>query len=181
MINADRDCDVGMYSPASKDNILIMMVGLPRSGKSTWAQSQGYPIVCPDAIRLAKTGLRWFGPIEHEVWATARTMIRALFLAGHKVVILDATGLKRKNRDDFKCSQDVIWTRYIQIIDTDVEICKDRAEKTYPELIKIIDWFNEHKDLVDVDEDIKVWGLIKNGKILIPNPMSSTKGTKTGI
>jgi predicted kinase len=172
MILADRSCDVGIYNPNSKDNMLVMMVGLPRSGKSTWALAQGYPIVCPDAIRLAKTGMRWWGPIEHEIWATARTMVRSLFLAGHKVVILDATSLKRKNRDDFKCSQDVLWTRYMQIIDTDVEICKDRAEKTYPELIPIIDWFANNRDLIESDEDIKVLGLIKNGEIVVPCPVS---------
>ena len=35
---------------------LIVMVGLPRSGKTTWARKQGYPIVNPDSIRLAFHG-----------------------------------------------------------------------------------------------------------------------------
>jgi predicted kinase len=160
MIIADRTCAAGMHEPVTQDNKLIMLMGLPRSGKSTWALAQPYPIVCPDAIRLAKTGQRWWGPIEHEVWATARTMIRALFLAGHKIVILDATALKRQQRDQFKCSQDVVWERYIQSIDTDVEICKDRAEKTYPELVPIIDWFAENREVIQPDEDIKLWSLI---------------------
>ena len=38
---------------------LILTVGLPRSGKTTWALAQGYPIVAPDAIRLAVTGQRY--------------------------------------------------------------------------------------------------------------------------
>lgn len=166
MITADRTCDAGMYKPMSQGNKLIMMVGLPRSGKSTWALAQGYPVVCPDAIRLAKTGQRWWGPIEHEVWATARTMIRALFLAGHKIVILDATALRRKQRDEFNCSQDVLWERHMQIIDTDVEICVDRAEKTYPELVDIIHWFHENRELIMPEEDIALWGMIKNGEPL---------------
>ena len=29
---------------------LLATVGLPRSGKSTWAKEQGFPIVSPDAI-----------------------------------------------------------------------------------------------------------------------------------
>lgn len=157
MINADRDCDAGMYQPISQGNKLIMLMGLPRSGKSTWAQAQGYPIVCPDAIRLAKTGQRWWGPIEHEVWATARTMIRALFLAGHKIVILDSTALKQSQRDNFKCSEDVPWERYVQYIDTDIETCKERARKTYPELVDIIDWFDRNKEVILTYEDIKLW------------------------
>ena len=168
MLNADRTCDAGMYNPISMDNRLIMMMGLPRSGKSTWALAQGCPVVCPDAIRLAKTGQRWWGPIEHEVWATARTMVRALFLAGHRVVILDATALKRKQRDEFKCSDDVQWARYVQIIDTDRETCKDRAEKTYPELVEIIDWFADNVDMIQPEENIKVYGIINNGQVLFP-------------
>ncbi|KKK82651.1 hypothetical protein LCGC14_2801230, partial [marine sediment metagenome] len=35
---------------------LILTVGLPRSGKSTWARKQGHPIVNPDSIRLALYG-----------------------------------------------------------------------------------------------------------------------------
>src|SRR5690554_6874569 len=33
-------------------HILICTVGLPRSGKTTWARKQSYPIVNPDSIRL---------------------------------------------------------------------------------------------------------------------------------
>jgi predicted kinase len=32
---------------------LILTVGLPRSGKTTWAKQQGVPMVNRDAIRLA--------------------------------------------------------------------------------------------------------------------------------
>lgn len=35
---------------------LILTIGLPRSGKSTWAKQQGCPVVNPDSIRLALHG-----------------------------------------------------------------------------------------------------------------------------
>lgn len=35
------------------ENILVITVGLPRSGKSTWAKTLGAPIVSCDAIRQA--------------------------------------------------------------------------------------------------------------------------------
>lgn len=38
---------------------LHMMVGLPRSGKSTVANGLGFPIVEPDAIRRAVRGSHW--------------------------------------------------------------------------------------------------------------------------
>lgn len=78
---------------------LILTVGLPRSGKSTWAKQQGFPIVCPDAIRLAIHERNYIQSAEPYVWAIAKTMVQALFIAGHDIVILDATNNTRERRD----------------------------------------------------------------------------------
>jgi len=89
---------------------LILTVGLPCSGKSTWALQQtrryaspiyGSPIVCPDQIRLALHGQRFVAMAEPFVWAIARTMVISLFGAGHQKVILDACNTTRKRRDDW--------------------------------------------------------------------------------
>ncbi len=81
---------------------LILTVGLPRSGKSTWAMKQGVPVVNPDSIRYAIHGQRFLAQAEPLVWATAYTMARALFLAGHETVIVDATNVTQKRRDEWK-------------------------------------------------------------------------------
>ncbi|MGA9768175.1 MAG: AAA family ATPase [Blastocatellia bacterium] len=106
------------------EHILVCTVGLPRSGKSTWAKSQAYPIVNPDSIRLAIHGQRFIGIAEPFVWATAKAMVRALFLAGHQIVILDVTGNTRKRREEW-LSKD--WATYFKVIDTSAEICFERA------------------------------------------------------
>lgn len=80
---------------------LIRTVGLPRSGKSTWAKTTGFPIVNPDAIRLALHGRAFFEMAEPLVWAIAKIMVHALFLAGHETVILDATNTTKKRRDEW--------------------------------------------------------------------------------
>ena len=136
---------------------LLMTYGLPRSGKSTWAREQNLPIVCPDAIRLAKTGQRWWGPIEHEVWATARTMVRALFLAGHQTVILDSTSGFRKQRDMFLPSVDIGWERRYVYIDTPALVCCERAGETYPELILVIEWMDANWESIQFEEAIEPW------------------------
>jgi len=105
--------------------ILICTVGLPRSGKTTWARSQGYPIVSPDAIRLAIHGQRFLNRAEPLVWAIAKYMVRALFLAGHDRVILDATSNTRKRRDEW-CSHE--WTTYFKVFDTPAKVCRARSE-----------------------------------------------------
>lgn len=103
---------------------LIMLVGLPRSGKTTWAALQGHPIVCPDAIRLALHGARYISEAEPHVWAIAKTMVRALFLAGHGVVVLDACNNTRKRRDEWRSSR---WRREFHAVGTSAEVCTQRA------------------------------------------------------
>lgn len=55
-------------------NILIVTVGLPYSGKSSFAITTGYPIVSPDAVSLAY-GTRFNTRLEPIVWATVHAMV----------------------------------------------------------------------------------------------------------
>lgn len=89
------------------DKVLLMTVGLPRSGKSTFSRGYmlskpGVAIVNPDSIRLAIHGKAFDPAYEKRVWQTAHDMVDALFLAGHPEVILDATNLTRERRDDWR-------------------------------------------------------------------------------
>lgn len=142
-------------------NVLICTVGLPRSGKSTWARKLVFPKVNPDSIRLALTGKRWWGPIEHQVWAMARTMVRALFLAGHKIVVLDSTNLSRKARDAFTPSEDVDWKRRFILFDTPILVCEERAKQTYPELCAVIEHMERTRDKIDEEVEGQIIERIK--------------------
>jgi predicted kinase len=103
---------------------LILTVGLPRSGKSTWAKQQGHPVVSPDAIRLALHGQAFVPSAEGFVWAIAHGMVAALFLAGHDVVILDACNTSKKLRDEWKSKE---WQRIFQVFDASMLECQHRA------------------------------------------------------
>ena len=80
------------------EKTLILTVGLPRSGKSSWARCQGYPVVNPDSIRLRLHGQVFAPQAEPFVWAVAHLMVESLFEAGHSTVILDATNISRRRR-----------------------------------------------------------------------------------
>ena len=123
-ITFDPHLAVELAITAEHDKILVAMVGLPRSGKSTWAQSQAWPIVNPDSIRLAIHGQRFVRQAEPFVWATAKTMVSALFLAGHKIVILDATNITNKRRTEWLSEE---WTTFFKVIDTPASVCAERA------------------------------------------------------
>ncbi len=107
-----------------KDNkFLHMTVGLPRSGKSTWARKQGMPMVNPDSIRLAMHGKTFYKKLEDLVWYHAGLAVESLFLAGHQDVILDATNLLRHKRDEWYGP----WKRIFYVFNTSVEECIKRA------------------------------------------------------
>ena len=136
-------------TPAKKP-MLILTVGLPYSGKSTWALRQGVPIVCPDAVRLAVHGERYLAPAEPVVWMTVRYMVEALFLAGHDTVIVDATNNTRKRRDAWLSEK---WKVAFQVVEASVEQCIRRARKDGDDLIvPVIQRMWDQREVVTLKE-----------------------------
>lgn len=107
---------------------LILLVGLPYSGKSRHArhlsETMEIPIVSPDAIRLATHGFRFLAEQEDVVWLRVRALVGDFFDAGHRAVILDATNTTRERRDEW---EDPRWTRSFVTFDTPIDVCVDRA------------------------------------------------------
>lgn len=132
--------------------VLVLTMGLPRSGKSTWARQQGVPIVNADAIRLALHGQAFIGLAEPFVWAIAKVMVRALFIAGHDRIILDATNVTKSRRNEWKSSS---WTREYQVFNTSKEECLQRALDTDQDyLVPIIEKMaTDWEPLDDEDKD----------------------------
>lgn len=103
---------------------LLCTIGLPRSGKTTWSRTTGYPIVNPDSIRYALHGERFNALMEPYMWAMAKTMVRALFLAGHSFVVLDATNGTKARRQEWMNAD---WQTHFVYFNTSVEECIVRA------------------------------------------------------
>lgn len=121
--------------------ILILMVGLPRSGKSTWAKRQGFPIVNRDAIRLALHGQTYIQEAESIITPIEEYMVKALFLAGHETVIVDATHTTENRRQRWvKLGYNV----RLKIMDTEMWTCMQRAKDNKREdLIPVIERMGE--------------------------------------
>ena len=132
-----------------------MTVGLPRSGKSTWANKQNVPIVNPDSIRLALHGHRFLPEAEQMVWAMAKYMVKALFLAGHDIVILDSTNTTKLRRDDWKSKE---WVREFIEINTSKEECLERAigdKDIQPIIIGMSNEYQKPSDLELTEKEYK--------------------------
>ncbi len=116
-------------------NKLILTVGLPRSGKSTWALKQGHPVVNRDAIRLALHGEPYLQRAELMISSIETYMIRSLFAAGHDTIIIDSTNLRKRYVDRWESSE---WEIELMFISTPAHICIERAvNDEKPELIPI--------------------------------------------
>ena len=123
---------------------LTLTVGLPRCGKTTWAQQQGVPIVCPDAIRLAMHGQPFIPSAEPLVWAIAHLMASALFLSGHDHVIVDATNNTKKRREEWNSPW---WDVTTKIFSTPADVCIKRAEAAERlELVAVIERMDAESD-----------------------------------
>lgn len=114
------------------NDYLLLMMGLPMSGKTNWVMNNinmsRVAVVSPDAIRLALHGQPYLQPAEPMVWAIAEIMARALFNAGHYGVVIDATNTTQKRRDFWINKFPDCDIRY-QHIDTSKEVCLARAEE----------------------------------------------------
>lgn len=143
-----------------KDKELILMVGLPRSGKSTFAnvlrEEQGYPIVNPDSIRLSLHGETFLPSMEPYVWAIARTMVESLFLSGHPIVILDSTAITYRRRHEWMSKK---WKLSYVVRSTDREECIKRAiEGGRGDLIPVINRMSKIQENLTVEErKSEVW------------------------
>jgi len=126
---------------------LILLVGLPRSGKSTWARKQNYPIVNIDSIRLALHGQRYQPEAEDFIWAITFIMVDALFKAGNTHVIVDATNNTERRRSKWKNKFKDIANIKLKIIKTSKEECIKRAkEGNNLHLIHVIERMDPESD-----------------------------------
>jgi predicted kinase len=138
---------------------LYMTIGLPRSGKSTWSKQQGWPVVNPDAIRLALHGERFIAQAEPHVWAIAKTMVRALFLAGHDKVILDATSISPGRRGEWNSTD---WANRYVVFKADEKECIRRARAIDDEyIVPVIERMAREFVPLDSGEQLKVFATVE--------------------
>lgn len=118
---------------------LILLVGLPGSGKSTYAnEDRGHVVICPDDFRRILTGQDYYKPAEESVWSHVKTSARALLLRGYKVVI-DATALTRSARSQWiQIAKEMNVPASAIYFDTPYDICLQRnksRERNVPEIV----------------------------------------------
>ena len=75
-----------------------MLVGVPGSGKSTWAAAQGATVLSSDAMRLVLSGDETNQNIHGKVFGAMRHLLKTRLEIGASPTVIDATNLRRKDR-----------------------------------------------------------------------------------
>jgi predicted kinase len=116
---------------------IVVLVGLPGSGKSTWLAQRGITPLSSDQMRgLLADDIR-DQTIHKQVFAALRYLLRQRIAIGRPVSYVDATHLLPKHRKPYI----LLGRRYGCLVealffDVPLEVCKERMrnrERTVPE------------------------------------------------
>jgi predicted kinase len=107
--------------------LILVLVGLPGSGKSTWVARTGATALSSDAIRKWLADDETDQTIHHRVFLTLRYLLRHRLAIGRPLTCIDATNLTPKERRPyldigrvFGCDVEAVF------FDVPLEVCRRR-------------------------------------------------------
>lgn len=109
---------------------VVLAIGLPGSGKSSWFRRHNIIPLSSDLIR----GLLFDDPTEQRfqdlVFSSLRSLLRARMIAGRPMNYIDATNLSPKERHSWiKMARDFGYEAHAVFFDVPTETCMERNRK----------------------------------------------------
>ncbi len=124
--NAPRKSD----APRGKKGAVVLAIGLPGSGKSSWFKRHDIIPLSSDLVR----GLLFDDATEQRfqdlVFSSLRSLLRARLIAGRPMNFIDATNLSPKERHSWiKMAHDFGYDAHAVFFDVPTEVCMERNRK----------------------------------------------------
>ncbi len=117
-------------APKGKKGAVVLAIGLPGSGKSSWFKRHNIIPLSSDLVR----GLLFDDATEQRfqdlVFSSLRSLLRARLIAGRPMNFIDATNLSPKERHSWiKMAHDFGYEAHAVFFDVPTEICMERNRK----------------------------------------------------
>lgn len=127
--NAARTAEAKESSKAQKGAV-VLAIGLPGSGKSSWFKRHNIIPLSSDLVR----GLLFDDATEQRyqdlVFSSLRSLLRARLLAARPMNFIDATNLSPKERHSWiKMAHDFGYEAHAVFFDVPAEVCMERNRK----------------------------------------------------
>lgn len=117
-------------TPSASSPRIVVLVGLPGSGKSSYLERLGVRALSSDAVRGLLADDETDQGIHREVFATLRYLLRRRLALGRPVTYMDATHLTPRERRPyvkmgqiFGCSVEAVF------FDVPLEVCRERNRR----------------------------------------------------
>lgn len=109
---------------------VFIMVGLPRSGKSTYVERyKGLKaIVSADQLRYLVYGQRFWGPGEDMMWAIRKIVLTMLMEQGIDIVIDETNTTAARRKPIIEMAKKYGYFVEAVVINTPEEVCIERAQ-----------------------------------------------------
>jgi predicted kinase len=117
-------------APKGKKGAVVLAIGLPGSGKSSWFKRHSIIPLSSDLVR----GLLFDDATEQRfqdlVFSSLRSLLRARLIAGRPMNFIDATNLSPKERHSWiKMAHDFGYEAHAVFFDVPTEVCMERNRK----------------------------------------------------
>lgn len=125
-----RSLQPAQRTPRPPKGVVVLAIGLPGSGKSSWFKRRGVTPLSSDLLRTLLFDDTTEQRYQDLVFGTLRALLRARLIARMPWNYVDATNLSPRERHGWiKMSRDFGFEVHAVFFDVPLEVCKDRNQR----------------------------------------------------